>query len=91
LPLLACFFVIHASLGLLNPGLTALALAGHRRIAGSASALLGLGQFAAGAAAAPIAGVAGTRTAAPMAITIAALSVCAVAAFSVSARSGRVR
>ena len=51
--LLPSFFVVVASIGLVFPNATALALADHPRTAGSASALLGLSQFATGALAAP--------------------------------------
>jgi hypothetical protein len=67
-------FVVVASLGLVLPNATALALAGHPRVAGSASGLLGVLQFIVGAAAAPLVGVAGTGTAVPMATVIAVLA-----------------
>jgi MFS transporter, DHA1 family, multidrug resistance protein len=73
--LLPSFFVLVASIGLVFPNATALALADHPRTAGSASAGLGLSQFATGAVAAPLAGVAGATTALPMAIVAASLSV----------------
>jgi DHA1 family bicyclomycin/chloramphenicol resistance-like MFS transporter len=66
-------FVVVASLGLVFPNATALALADHPRVAGSASGLLGVLQFIVGAAAAPLVGVGGTATALPMALTIAVL------------------
>jgi DHA1 family bicyclomycin/chloramphenicol resistance-like MFS transporter len=80
------FFVIVGSLGLVSPNATALALAGDPAIAGSASALLGLSQFALGAAFAPLAGVGGADTALPLAVVIAALGVASVAAFAVTCR-----
>jgi DHA1 family bicyclomycin/chloramphenicol resistance-like MFS transporter len=67
-------FVLVASLGFILPNASALALAGHRSVAGSASGLIGIFQFAVGAAAAPLVGVAGTQSAYPMAIVIAVLS-----------------
>jgi DHA1 family bicyclomycin/chloramphenicol resistance-like MFS transporter len=78
-------FVVVASLGLVLPNATALALAGHPRVAGSASGLLGVLQFIVGAAAAPLVGVAGTGTAVPMATVIAVLSVGAVLSATVLA------
>ena len=66
-------FVVVAGLGLVFPNATALALADHPRVAGSASGLLGVLQFIVGAAAAPLVGVGGTATALPMALTIAVL------------------
>jgi len=68
-------FLVVASVGLVLPNATALALAGHSRDAGSASGLLGLAQFAIGAAAAPLVGVAGPHTDLPMAIVICVLGV----------------
>ena len=76
---LLALFLIVTSLGFIGPNATALALAGHPRIAGSASALLGVLQFAIGAAAAPLAGLGGETSALPMAITIAALAASALA------------
>ena len=73
--LLPSFFVVVASIGLVFPNATALALADHPRTAGSASALLGLSQFATGALAAPLAGVGGSHTALPMGIVMATLVV----------------
>jgi DHA1 family bicyclomycin/chloramphenicol resistance-like MFS transporter len=67
-------FALVASLGFILPNASALALAGHRRVAGSASGLIGIFQYAVGAVAAPLVGVAGTDSAYPMAIVIAALS-----------------
>ncbi|HVM55822.1 MAG TPA: multidrug effflux MFS transporter [Gaiellaceae bacterium] len=67
-------FALVGSLGFILPNASALALAGHRSVAGSASGLIGIFQFAVGAAAAPLVGVAGTHSAYPMAIVIAVLS-----------------
>jgi DHA1 family bicyclomycin/chloramphenicol resistance-like MFS transporter len=67
-------FLVVASLGLVLPNSTALALADHPRVAGSASGLPGVLQFIVGAAAAPLVGVAGTSSALPMATVIAVLS-----------------
>jgi MFS transporter, DHA1 family, multidrug resistance protein len=66
-------FVVVASVGFVLPNATALALAAHAHDAGSASGVLGLAQFAIGAAAAPLVGVAGPHTDLPMAIVICAL------------------
>jgi MFS transporter, DHA1 family, multidrug resistance protein len=63
-------FVVVASTGFVLPNATALALDAHAHDAGSASGLLGLAQFAIGAAAAPLVGVAGPHTDLPMAIVI---------------------
>jgi DHA1 family bicyclomycin/chloramphenicol resistance-like MFS transporter len=77
--LLPSLFVMVSSIGLVLPNSAALALADHPRTAGSASALLGLAQFAIGAVAAPLAGVAGSHTALPMAIVMAVLPVAGLA------------
>jgi DHA1 family bicyclomycin/chloramphenicol resistance-like MFS transporter len=84
-------FVVVASLGLVMPNATALALADHPRVAGSASGLLGVMQFIVGAATAPVVGVAGTTTALPMALTIAVLGVGAVlSATALASRPARM-
>jgi MFS transporter, DHA1 family, multidrug resistance protein len=67
-------FVLVGSLGFILPNASALALAGHRSVAGSASGLIGIFQFAVGAAAAPLVGIGGTDSAYAMAIVIAVLS-----------------
>jgi len=84
--LLPSFFVMVSSLGMVLPNSTALALADHPRTAGSASAMLGLAQFAVGAIAAPLAGVGGSDTALPLAIVSATLSVSAVVFLAVLTR-----
>ncbi|MBD2897688.1 Bicyclomycin resistance protein [Actinomadura sp. RB99] len=77
---LPALFLVASGQGLIMPNATALALAGRPpRVTGSASALLGLSQFALGGAAGPLAGIAGPRTAVPMAVTIAVLSLLAAA------------
>jgi DHA1 family bicyclomycin/chloramphenicol resistance-like MFS transporter len=78
---LPCLFIVVASIGLVLPNATALALADHPHAAGSASALVGLAQFIVGTLAAPLVGVAGGGTAIPMAVIIAVLGVAAVAAY----------
>jgi DHA1 family bicyclomycin/chloramphenicol resistance-like MFS transporter len=70
-PFLACLIVTISSIGLILPNATALAMADQPHVAGSASALFGLGQFGVGAVAAPLVGIAGSHDALPMAITIA--------------------
>ncbi|MCC6174326.1 MAG: multidrug effflux MFS transporter [Chloroflexi bacterium] len=84
---LVALFVVVASLGFIMPNATVLALSGAPRIAGSASALLGLLQFSIGAAVAPLVGIAGSGTALPMAVIIAALEVCAAVAFLFASRA----
>ena len=71
--ILPAFFLIVTSLGFVQPNATTLAMEGHPRVAGSASALLGLLQSVGGAAVAPLVGIAGTATAVPLAIVVAVL------------------
>jgi MFS transporter, DHA1 family, multidrug resistance protein len=89
--LLPSLFVLVASIGLVLPNATALALADHPRTAGSASALLGLSQFAIGAVAAPLAGVGGSQTALPMGIVAAVLPIAALACLLLLARPSVAR
>jgi len=70
------FFVV-AAVGLVSPNATALAMADYPDIAGSASGVVGVLQFLIGALLAPVVGAFGTRTAAPMALVIAALALAA--------------
>jgi DHA1 family bicyclomycin/chloramphenicol resistance-like MFS transporter len=84
------FFLVVASVGLISPNATALALADHAHEAGSASALVGLLSFAIGAAVAPLAGLGGTHTAVPMAVVIALLDGAALSTFALLTRSRRV-
>jgi MFS transporter, DHA1 family, multidrug resistance protein len=87
--ILPSLFVVVSSLGLVLPNATALALAGHPRTAGSASALLGTLQFSIGAAVAPLIGAFGIATALPMAVVMAALGVSALGAFVLLGRGMR--
>jgi DHA1 family bicyclomycin/chloramphenicol resistance-like MFS transporter len=88
--ILPCLFVSVASIGLIIPNATALALTDYPHAAGKASALLGMLQFAFGALAAPLVGIAGRQTAVPMALLMAAFGVSAVATLAVaSSRLGR--
>lgn len=67
-------FVAVASVGLVMPNATSLALADHPEMAGSASALLGVLQFTVGGLTSPIAGLAGEGSALPMALLMAAFA-----------------
>jgi len=78
-PLLIGLFVILSSNGIVFPNGTAAALAEQEGALGSASALLGLGQFGIGALIAPIVGVAGAHDALPMAIVIGVAGVSSLA------------
>ncbi|MEU8325643.1 multidrug effflux MFS transporter [Nonomuraea sp. NPDC048881] len=85
--IVAGLFVIMLGQGLVLPGTGALALAGQpAQIAGSASALLGVLQFALGALAAPLVGLAGEGTAVPMACVMLGLIICSTLAFAILGR-----
>ncbi|WP_084958236.1 multidrug effflux MFS transporter [Thermoactinospora rubra] len=78
----AGLFVLQCGGGLALPGGGALALASQRpQVAGSASAFLGVMQFALAGAAAPLAGLSGAASAVPMAVVIIALTGAALIAF----------
>ena len=79
---LPALFLVVGSFGLLGPNISALALAGSSRTAGSASALLGLGQYAFGGAAAPLVGLGGSGSAWLMATIILASAALAVVTFT---------
>jgi MFS transporter, DHA1 family, multidrug resistance protein len=79
---LPSLFATVACIGVIVPNAAALALSGHPSTAGAASGLLGVAQFAFGAAAAPLVGLAGEDTAVPMAVVIAALGAAALATFA---------
>ncbi|GAA1848729.1 multidrug effflux MFS transporter [Pseudonocardia ailaonensis] len=82
-------FVVVASVGIVLPNGTALALAGQGAVAGSASALLGLSQFALGALVPPLVSTGGV-TAAKMALAILAVGLAgAVAAAFLPGRAPR--
>jgi DHA1 family bicyclomycin/chloramphenicol resistance-like MFS transporter len=82
LGVLPSLFVTVSAIGIIVPNAAALALSGHPSTAGAASGLLGVAQFAFGAAAAPLVGLAGEDTAVPMAIVIAVLSLGALGTFA---------
>lgn len=75
---LPSFFVFIASVGLIAPNATALAL-GNVKAAGSASALLGVLQIVIGIIVAPLVGLAGSGTAVPMSATIATAGLATLA------------
>jgi DHA1 family bicyclomycin/chloramphenicol resistance-like MFS transporter len=73
-------FVIVSSLSFVLPNSTALALADHADVAGTASAVLGVGQFLIGALVAPLVGAGGTDSAVPMAAVMTAAAAGALVA-----------
>jgi DHA1 family bicyclomycin/chloramphenicol resistance-like MFS transporter len=76
--ILVPLFVFVSSLGFVAPNTTALAMAPHGRVAGSASALLGTVQFLLGAGAATLTGLLGSSSPVPLGIVVAG---CGLAAF----------
>ena len=78
-PLLISLFVIVSFDGLVFPNATAVSLERQDRALGSASALLGMGQFGTGALIAPLVGVAGSHDVLPMAVLIGACGLAALA------------
>jgi DHA1 family bicyclomycin/chloramphenicol resistance-like MFS transporter len=83
--LLVCFFVLLSSNGVVLPNGTASAMAEQEGALGSASALLGLGQFGCGAIVAPLVGVGGSHDALPMAIVIGIAGTAAFLIYAVFA------
>jgi DHA1 family bicyclomycin/chloramphenicol resistance-like MFS transporter len=85
--LLPGLFAVVASTGSVLPNTRALAMADHPDQAGTATALLGVLQFAVGGVVAPLIGVAGTGTAIPMAVVIAVLAASSLVVFSAMTRT----
>lgn len=83
---IATAFVLTAGAGLTMSNATALALARAPRARGSASALAGALQFAAGAIVSPLVGLWGEDTALPMAIIVAACGCAALVTAFVATR-----
>lgn len=83
--LLASLFVMVSAVGLIFPTSTALAMADHPDRAGAASSLFGLGQFSAGAVAAPLVGIAGEATAVPLGVVAATASAAGALVFLIVA------
>ncbi len=87
--MLPALWVVVASVGLVMPNATALALMDYPRDAGSASGILGVMQYSFGAAAAPLVGIAGTQSALPMATVIALFGLLATGAcWALASRGG---
>jgi DHA1 family bicyclomycin/chloramphenicol resistance-like MFS transporter len=77
---LVSLFVMVSAVGFALPQASAIAMDRHRRIAGSASALLGLTQFALGAVTAPLVGLGDGTAGAALAITALAATLVGVLA-----------
>ncbi|MFF5428307.1 MULTISPECIES: Bcr/CflA family multidrug efflux MFS transporter [unclassified Streptomyces] len=80
-PIAAGLFVLMSAMGLAMPNTNAQALMRTPHAAGSASALLGTSSFLIGAVASPLVGIAGERTAVPMAAVQLACAVLALGCF----------
>jgi DHA1 family bicyclomycin/chloramphenicol resistance-like MFS transporter len=74
-------FVTVAAIGLVGPNAMSLALTNYPQLAGSASALIGMSQFATGALATPLVGLGGSHTAVPMACTVCGFAFVGLAQF----------
>ncbi|QYR19430.1 multidrug effflux MFS transporter [Paenibacillus sp. sptzw28] len=89
--ILPALFLIVSSVGIVSTSTFALAMQNQGQAAGSASALLGLLSFIFGGVAAPFVGIAGSGTAVPLAIVIAACEAGAIVTYMVLiARRSRV-
>ncbi|WP_372461429.1 multidrug effflux MFS transporter [Streptomyces clavuligerus] len=82
----AGLFALMASLGLVSPNITARALGRAPHAAGTASALMGTASFLTGALAAPLVGIAGEKTAVPMAVVQLGCGLAAVGCLLVLCR-----
>ncbi|MFJ9925049.1 MULTISPECIES: multidrug effflux MFS transporter [Streptomyces] len=80
-PVAAALFVLMSAMGITLPNAQSLALLRTKHAAGSASALLGTSSFLVGAVASPLVGIAGERTAVPMAVVQLAGALVAGACF----------
>ena len=89
-PVAAGLFVLMSAMGLAMPNTNAQALMRTPHAAGSASALLGTSSFLIGAVASPLVGIAGERTAVPMAVVQVSCAAAALACFLLMCRPWRV-
>lgn len=89
LPVAAGLFVLMSAMGLAMPNTNTQALMRTRHAAGSASALLGTSQFLIGAVASPLVGIAGERTAVPMAVVQVVCALASMACFLLLCRPWR--
>jgi MFS transporter, DHA1 family, multidrug resistance protein len=86
--MLVALFVMIASLGFVMPNTTMLALAEHREVSGSASALLGVCQFVVGALAAPLVGLGGVGSPLPMFLVMFGVVLASTVVFLTLGRRG---
>ncbi|WP_411140544.1 multidrug effflux MFS transporter [Streptomyces sp. x-80] len=80
-PMAAGLFVLMSAMGLVMPSTNTQALLRTPHAAGSASALLGTSTFLLGSVASPLVGIAGERTAVPMAVVQLSCAVLALLCF----------
>jgi DHA1 family bicyclomycin/chloramphenicol resistance-like MFS transporter len=80
-PVAAALFVLMSAMGLAMPNTNTQALMRTPHAAGSASALIGTSSFLIGAVASPLVGIAGDRTAVPMAVVQVACALGSMACF----------
>ncbi|HEY7381407.1 MAG TPA: multidrug effflux MFS transporter [Gaiella sp.] len=84
--ILPCMALVFTPMGLIGANSMALAMADYPQVAGTASALVGVVGFTMGSLAAPLVGIAGTDTAVPMAVLIAAFQFLSFCAFRILTR-----
>jgi len=84
--LVCCLALVNAGNGFVWPNGTAVSMADMGEVAGSASALLGVGQFGVAALVAPLVGVAGSRAALPAGVV---MCVCGVGGWLLYLTGGR--
>ncbi|WP_274649309.1 multidrug effflux MFS transporter [Paenibacillus humicola] len=89
--ILPALFLVISSVGVVSTSTFSLAMQNQGGQAGSASALLGLLSFVFGGAAAPLVGVAGSGTALPLGIVVAAAEAGAVASYLALSRTRRAK
>lgn len=90
-PVAAALCVLMSGMGFVMPNANSQSLMRAPHAAGSASALLGASQFLIGAVASPLVGIAGERTAVPMAVVQLGALLVAAAAFVGLCRPWRTR
>lgn len=81
--LLVPLLIVVSSIGMVMPNAASLSMADHPRSAGSASALIGVLQFAIGALATPLVNLGGEHSAVPMGCVMAGFAVVALVIFLV--------
>jgi len=87
-PLLVALFFVVSPNGMVLPNVSALSVTNYPDAAGSAAALLFVGQMTLGATLAPLVGIAGSDTALPLAICMASAATCALVALLTLTRPG---